>query len=116
MTVDPQIMQESIVGSTARIVLAISPDLDCLDGHFPGAPIVPGVVQVKWAIEQAQRCFALPDAVIGMEVLKFQRVISPGTEVALSLDYSAHNGKVRFSFESDQGRHSSGRILLAVAS
>src|ERR1044071_4679499 len=116
MTVDPKIMQESVVGSSARVVLAIPPDLACFDGHFPGAPIVPGVVQLKWAIEHARRCFALANVVAGMEVLKFQQVIGPSTEVTLALDYSAQSGKVHFSFESEHGRHSSGRILLSTSS
>ena len=116
MTAHPKIMQESVVGATASIVLAIPSDLECFDGHFPGAPVVPGVVQLEWAIEHARRCFALANVVAGMEVLKFQQVIGPSAEVTLALEYSARSGKVHFSFESERGRHSSGRILLSASS
>ncbi|HEX5046423.1 MAG TPA: hydroxymyristoyl-ACP dehydratase [Gammaproteobacteria bacterium] len=116
MTAGPKIVQQSIAESTARIVLAIPRDLEWFDGHFPHAPVVPGVVQLKWAVEHAQRCFAIAAAVKGIEVLKFQRAIGPQTEVTLTLDYSTPRGKVSFSYESDQGRHSSGRIVLSASS
>lgn len=116
MTANPKIVEQSVVGSTARIALVIPPDLEWFDGHFPGAPVVPGVVQLKWAIEHARRCFAISGAVKGIEVLKFQRVINPHTEVTLTLDYSTPRGQVRFSYESAHGRHSSGRILLSASS
>ncbi|HET8697881.1 MAG TPA: hypothetical protein VFO94_10370 [Gammaproteobacteria bacterium] len=111
--VDPVRESETREGPTARIVLTVPADLDYFDGHFPDAPIVPGVVQVKWAIDNARRCFALSSAVAALEAVKFQRVIGPGARIALTLERAAPSGKVHFCFDSEQGRHSSGRIVFS---
>ena len=110
---DPLVVRESVVGPTAQIDFVVPNDLEYFDGHFPGAPIVPGVVQIKWAIDGARRCLAVSESVARIEVLKFQQVMGPGVEVALALEYSAEAGKLYFSFKSDQGRLSSGRIVLS---
>ena len=111
--VDPELVHQGVTGTTARVLLNIPADLEYFDGHFPGAPIVPGVVQVKWAMEHARRCFALSGGCSALEVLKFQRVIRPGAQVTLALEYFERTGKVHFSFECQQGRLSSGRIVLS---
>jgi 3-hydroxymyristoyl/3-hydroxydecanoyl-(acyl carrier protein) dehydratase len=111
--VDPQRESETVEGAIARIVLTVPPDLDYFDGHFPGAPVLPGVVQVKWAIDNARRCFALSGVVAAMEAVKFQRVIGPRAQIELRLEHAAQTGKVHFSFDSQQGRHSSGRIVFS---
>jgi 3-hydroxymyristoyl/3-hydroxydecanoyl-(acyl carrier protein) dehydratase len=111
--VDPVRESETVEGPLARIVLTVPADLDYFDGHFPAAPIVPGVVQVKWAIDNARRCFALSSAVTALEAVKFQRVIGPCARVALRLEHAAQSRKVHFSFDSEQGRHSSGRIVFS---
>jgi 3-hydroxyacyl-[acyl-carrier-protein] dehydratase len=113
IVLDPMVARESVVGATAQIVLVVPNDLEYFDGHFPGVPVVPGVVQLKWAIEAARRCLAISGAVTRMEVLKFQRVMGPGAEVQLALEYSAETQKLYFSFDSDQARYSSGRIVLS---
>jgi 3-hydroxymyristoyl/3-hydroxydecanoyl-(acyl carrier protein) dehydratase len=116
MTADPHIVRQTIAESTARISFVVPNDLEYFDGHFPGAPIVPGVVQLKWAIDSARRCFAVTSPVARLEVLKFQQVMGPGAEVTLGIEYSAEAGKVYFAFESDRGRYSSGRIFFSQAS
>jgi 3-hydroxymyristoyl/3-hydroxydecanoyl-(acyl carrier protein) dehydratase len=111
--VDPKRESEAVEGLIARIVLTVPPDLDYFDGHFPGSPIVPGVVQVKWAIDNARRCFALSGVVVAMEAVKFQRVIGPRAELMLRLERAAQTGKVHFSFDSSDGRHSTGRLVFS---
>lgn len=109
---DPIVLEERTEAPGAEIRLRVPGDLEYFAGHFPGVPIVPGVVQVQWAIAFARRCLGVPGEFAGMEALKFHRVMAPETEATLSLRYSAETAKLHFSFQSDQGRHSSGRILL----
>ena len=110
--IDPSVIRESVSGSTAEIVFVVPNDLAYFDGHFPGVPIVPGVVQIKWAIEIARRCLPLAGVFAGMEVVKFHRIMSPDMEVTLLLEYSPGTGKLSFSFESGHSRLSSGRVAL----
>jgi len=92
--------------------LTVPANLYYLDGHFPDAPILPGVVQVDWAIAQARRHFALPPAFSGIHALKFQQVILPDSPVFLELVADAVKGALQFRYFSDAGPHAGGRILF----
>ena len=97
-----------------RVVLELTapPDLLYFDGHFDAAPILPGVVQVDWAVHYGRRYFALPARFTGINALKFQQVIVPGQPVLLEL---VHDGaSLRFRYHSDAGKHASGRIIFAA--
>ena len=83
-----------------------------LQGHFPGQPVLPGVVQLHWAISLARRGLSLPPNFIGIEALKFHRIIEPSTPLRLALEQSDDAGKLRFSYTSELGTHSQGRILF----
>jgi acyl-coenzyme A synthetase/AMP-(fatty) acid ligase len=92
--------------------LEIDRSLACFRGHFPGQPVVPGVAQLEWAIAFAHEAFDIPGAFAGVDALKFQRIIAPGTVVTLTLEWRGPT--LAFRFESDTP-HSSGRILFADA-
>jgi acyl-coenzyme A synthetase/AMP-(fatty) acid ligase/3-hydroxymyristoyl/3-hydroxydecanoyl-(acyl carrier protein) dehydratase len=83
------------------------------DGHFPGVPILPGVVQLQWAVETARRCFAVEASVRGLEVLKFQQVIRPETDLTLTLRWNSEERRLQFHYESAAGAHASGRVLFS---
>jgi 3-hydroxymyristoyl/3-hydroxydecanoyl-(acyl carrier protein) dehydratase len=110
--IEPDLIAHHVDGSAARIELRVPAELEYFDGHFPGAPVVPGVVQIKWAIEAARRHLGCAGAVTGMEAVKFQQVMGPCAQVTLALRYAAESGKLLFSFESRERRFSSGRILF----
>lgn len=112
--VDPIVLGERIEAGSAEIALAVPHDLDYFDGHFPGAPVVPGVVQIKWALAQASRCLGVGGAFAGLEALKFHNVLGPGVEVSLALEYASATRKLHFSFRAGEHRFSSGRVLLRV--
>jgi acyl-coenzyme A synthetase/AMP-(fatty) acid ligase len=82
------------------------------DGHFPGTPILPGVVQLQWAVHWARERFGIAAAVARLEALKFQQVIPPGTEVALALQWHAARCTLAFRYESAAGSHASGRVVF----
>jgi acyl-coenzyme A synthetase/AMP-(fatty) acid ligase len=94
------------------LTLFIDPALPQFDGHFPGHPILAGVVQVEWAELFGRECFAIAGEFAGMEALKFQRVIAPDRCVTLSLSWTP--GKLAFRYHSAQGQHASGRLLFAA--
>ncbi len=97
-----------------RVLLEITAPARLLyfDGHFDVAPILPGVVQVEWAIHYGRQYFPLPPQFKGLNQLKFQQVISPEKPVHLELAYDAAKHSLRFSYSSTMGQHSSGRIML----
>jgi len=115
MTTEPIVVARRVMPPEAELELEIPADLAYLRGHFAGAPVVPGVVQLKWAIEAGRRHLAAGGALAGMEVLKFQRVLVPGCVVTLTLKWVAADAKLYFSFASSEERFSSGRLLFRRA-
>ncbi|GEN09597.1 Acyl-coenzyme A synthetase/AMP-(fatty) acid ligase [Myxococcus fulvus] len=81
-------------------------------GHFPQKAILPGVAQIEWAIQLARELFTLPPHFLRMEVVKFQQLIVPETQVTLELTWSAAKGSLHFKYTSEAGTHGSGRILF----
>jgi len=93
--------------------LTVPSSLYYLEGHFPDAPVLPGVVQVDWAIHYGRRHFSLPAAFCGINMLKFQHIILPDTPLFLELLHDEAKGSLQFRYFSDAGPHSGGRILFA---
>src|SRR4051812_21629910 len=81
-------------------------------GHFADCPVLPGVVQVGWAIEFARRLIPFAGRFRSLAAVKFMKVIQPEMTIALRL--MANTGRRELSFEYRCGdvSCSSGRILF----
>ncbi|MFG6441906.1 AMP-binding protein [Roseateles sp. LKC17W] len=97
-----------------ELTLFIDAALPQLEGHFDGHPILAGVVQLEWAQMFGRERFVIDGEFAGMEAVKFQRVITPGRLVTLSLSWTP--GKLSFRYHSDLGQHASGKLLFAATS
>ncbi|AKA27052.1 AMP-binding protein [Pseudomonas chlororaphis] len=111
----PEVLEQLEADGEWSLQLAIPPDLACFSGHFPQAPVLPGVVQVDWALALGQQLLDLPGRFAGMEVLKFQQLVRPGDQVQLHLRFDTERGKLYFAYRNDTAACSSGRILLESA-
>ena len=92
--------------------LRVPANLFYLEGHFPQAPVLPGVVQVDWAIHFGRAHFALGPMFMGINALKFQQVILPESPLFLELALDSAKGSLQFRYFSDTGPHAGGRILF----
>ncbi len=109
----PEIRHQESSENTVTLSLFIGEELNAFKGHFDSAPIVPGVVQIKWVIEFAKRylCNNVAPGVDSIEKLKFQQVIQPGNMISLQIELS--NNKLLFSFSAEEDKYSSGKIVIA---
>lgn len=98
----------------ALLELTVPADLLYFDGHFSVAPVLPGVVQVDWAIHYGRRYLGLQGSFGGINALKFQQMIRPGQPVQLELVHDAAKGSLNFRYFSEAGAHASGRVLLGT--
>lgn len=77
---------EILTAEADRLEVRLAPEAiaaACHD-HFPGRPIVPGVVLVDWAMALAAAHLGTPRAATEMQV-KFRHLIRPGTPLTLTL-------------------------------
>lgn len=110
----PEVLEQVESAGEWSLQLSVPPDLAYFSGHFPKAPVLPGVVQVEWALNLGRQLLNLNGAFAGMEVLKFQQLVRPGDEIQLHLRFDPERSKLYFAYRNDTATCSSGRILLGV--
>jgi 3-hydroxyacyl-[acyl-carrier-protein] dehydratase len=67
-------------------MVAISPDHPSLPGHFPGHPVVPGVVLLNEIIETLRGMVGQPVLVTGMPSVKFVSPLKPGEALTIHIE------------------------------
>ncbi len=106
----PEIANRQVADDEAILSCRVPAQLVYFEGHMPGQPILPGIVQVHWAEAYGRALLGVSGRFCRLEVVKFQQVILPDYQVTLTLNYDSGKGKLSFRFESERGTHSSGRI------
>lgn len=107
----PTFTPQSSAAGSLRATARVPADLAHQAGHFPGHPIVPGFMQVAWALAQARAHLAVTGGVTTFEALKFPSPLLPGAECELEL---ALAGEVlRFTLGGGGEVFSSGRLRIS---
>jgi 3-hydroxymyristoyl/3-hydroxydecanoyl-(acyl carrier protein) dehydratase len=91
------------------ITLQVSGNHPAFRGHFPGRPIVPGVLLLEWAVDAitaAQQRSLLPGK---LTVAKFLSPVSPGEQLQLS--YRCENSAFHFEIHCDQRKIASATFV-----
>ena len=84
-----------------------------LSGHFPGNPLVPGVVLLSHVIDITENLYKGKVQVVGMPAVKFLAPVHPETKVVLSLLPVAPDS-LRFECRVEESMVATGNIELAV--
>lgn len=66
-------------------LLEVGSDWPVFEGHFPGRPILPGIVQVHWAVQFAQVFMDKPATPAEIKQLKFRNIFQPPGALQLEL-------------------------------
>ena len=93
--------------------LRVPAELAFLDGHFPGQPVVAGVVQLHWALSAAGELLGSAPVVRALEGLRFRDALLPEQRFALVVELDAARELVRFELRAGERLFSSGRARLA---
>ncbi len=91
----------------SRQGLPIAHDHPAFAGHFPGAPMLPGVVLLDAAVQAATA--TAPAREWQIMTAKFHGVVRPGEVLTLEQE-SASNGTVRFSVRHGERLVASGTL------
>ncbi|MET0292603.1 MAG: beta-hydroxyacyl-ACP dehydratase [Steroidobacteraceae bacterium] len=86
-------------------VYAVPEDHPAFDGHFPGAPLLPGAVLLD---EVAARAGFPAEAPVRFSGVKFRRAVLPGA--SLRIQYESSDRGLRFTIVDDDGAVADGRI------
>ncbi|OAN11012.1 3-hydroxyacyl-ACP dehydratase [Photobacterium jeanii] len=109
----PTIVDQVVSDNKATLTLKVDADIADFQGHFAQFALLPGVTQIDWATHYGQALLNAAPQFAGMEVIKFQEPITPDMTVTLNLEWVADKKKLYFSYQSEAGTHSSGRIKLS---
>ena len=94
-----------------RLLLEVSDSMSCFRGHFPGFPVLSGVVQLHWAARLAACLFGFGPEVSEIRQLKFRRTVIPPCWLELSLAQTREN-EVRFEWSSHNEVHAQGNLVF----
>jgi len=114
-------LQDDAQSPKARALAYVPPQLPCFAGHFPGQPLLPGVIQLQWAVDLANKLWPETTAAeqfAGSTRLKFKSPVKPGDLIALQLARSkrtadsegAFRTSVQFELKSASLLLTSGRL------
>ena len=86
--------------------LAIPADHPAFAGHFPGTPILPGVVLLDAALREIELAVTRPGSGWKIAAVKFHSPVAPGEPVTLERE-PLPDGSIRFAI------HCTGRIVAS---
>lgn len=93
--------------------LRIPADLMHFPGHFPGRPILPGVVQIHWAAGYGRQYLGVDGEFTALENLKFHALIFPDKHVELLLTWE--RARLAFAYSSGGRKFSAGQLIFGGA-
>jgi acyl-CoA synthetase (AMP-forming)/AMP-acid ligase II len=93
-----EVLSEARSETALHYELRVPPTLEHFAGHFPGLPILPGVVQVDWAMQLAAGHVPGVRALTSIDQLKFKAPVPPGALLDLTLTHDASRRRVHFAY------------------
>jgi 3-hydroxymyristoyl/3-hydroxydecanoyl-(acyl carrier protein) dehydratase len=97
----------------AELELFVPEELLYFRGHFPGFAILPGVVQLDWAIQYGREHFVLGAVFANTIRIKFRKPIRPNHHLTLKIKYVPARNCIYFDYADAEGACSSGQVGFA---
>jgi 3-hydroxyacyl-[acyl-carrier-protein] dehydratase len=92
-------------------------DHPSLAGHFPGRPIVPGVVLLDWVLAAIRSAFSQPVKLEAVVSTKFLQAVTPEARVDMHIKLASESDgqlKARFVCSHAGATVAEGSLLLSV--
>jgi 3-hydroxymyristoyl/3-hydroxydecanoyl-(acyl carrier protein) dehydratase len=99
-------------GDEIVLDLVVPPDVPHFRGHFPGYPVLPGVVQIDWAMRLAALHLGLEQRAARNFKVKFSSTITPNAELRLTLRLERDKRRLSFVYRTADKVASSGQVVL----
>ena len=110
----PDFFSQEFDESTQEYVIEfiLPQNLFYFKGHFQGRPVLPGFVQISWAIHYAQELFGELGTFVRLEAIKFQQVIQPREKIKLKLRWEEEKHRLFFGYSNKNNTNSMGRVVF----
>jgi 3-hydroxymyristoyl/3-hydroxydecanoyl-(acyl carrier protein) dehydratase len=108
----PQVLSTAQTDAGWVLHLRVPDDLVYLQGHFPQAPMVAGVCQLKWAIDYIEMYTGKPLVIAAMEEVKFHRPLLPQQIFAMELSYDPLTTAWHYCVYAADKPFASGRLIV----
>ena len=108
----PQIISAHQQEDTITWHIFVDASLDFFKGHFPEQAVLPGVTQLDWAVPLGCKAFGYDPKVASLEVLKFQQLLLPNSQVELTINHNKDKARLTFQYANGDKRYASGRIMF----
>lgn len=108
----PAVISVRSAGDGVELDLAVPPTLAWFPDHFPRFAMLPGVVQLEWAIRYGREHLGVGGTFRRVAGLKFLHPILPGARVTLALN-RGKPGEIAFAYRRGERPCSHGRVVFA---
>ena len=113
MSKTPEYLDSSTTDDHISTRLRVPDDLAHTEGHFEGAPIVPGVVLIDWALTLASDTFSEMPKLSEIRNVKFKKPLQPGDTCTLEINWNANQNTLRFTFKNGEQIRAKGTFRMS---
>jgi 3-hydroxymyristoyl/3-hydroxydecanoyl-(acyl carrier protein) dehydratase len=106
----PQVLWSNQEECACSYVLHVANNNSWFEGHFPDQPVLPGVVQIDWALGFSECLGVNTGMFAAIPRVKFSALILP--DMVLRLTLTRKSARLQFVYESMNGVHSKGSIEI----
>ena len=106
-----ELLAEAFDGSQRFYEVRVPRTLVHFEGHFPGLPILPGVLKVDWAMRLASEYVPAVRAIASVDQVKFMAPVPPGAVLTLALTHDAARRRVAFTYRLGERDCASGTFV-----
>jgi 3-hydroxymyristoyl/3-hydroxydecanoyl-(acyl carrier protein) dehydratase len=90
------------------------PDARLFEGHFDGAPILPGVAQIALAVDACVGEGLQTGPLSGVQDVRFARPLGPSDAIAITLAPGREAGTVKFEIRSADQVATTGVLIFGA--
>lgn len=98
----------------AEVLVRLDPEFAGFEGHFPGAPILPGMCHVDLALRAASLALGVAFELVAVERAKFTRKALPGEELRIRLAFRAAGDSTSVAADHSIGGEPAADLRLTV--
>ena len=95
-------------------VFSFPPELAIFSGHFPGRPIVPGILEIEMVRAAMEKFTGSALRIVSVEKAKFLREVKPGDRILLSLSFTLPGGRFSVKARALVGSEKAAQVELTL--